>query len=84
MVKTALGLFILIILLFLWEGWESPFSKKEVESDPLERLKDEFGEPEVLARNKNKKQMIELSKKYRIKVDYSDSKLDIARKIFDS
>mgnify|MGYP004000740795 FL=1 len=57
--------------------------KEEIESDPLEQLKNEFVEPEVLARNRKKDQMIELAKTFRIKVDKNDTKTDIARKIFN-
>ena len=80
---------LLIVLLASWfddrGNKKSPQGriKEEIESDPLEQLKNEFVEPEVLARNRKKDQMIELAKTFRIRVDKNDTKTDIARKIFN-
>jgi hypothetical protein len=80
---------LLIVLLASWfdnrQNKKTPQEriKEEIESDPLEQLKNEFVEPEVLARNRKKVQMIELAKTFRIRVDKNDTKTDIARKIFN-
>jgi hypothetical protein len=87
-IPSALATLLLVLIVSLFENRQNKNSpqeriKEEIESDPLEQLKNEFAEPEVLARNRKKDQMIELAKTFRIKVDKKDTKADIARKIFD-
>ncbi len=88
---AVIGVFSLFIFIImrLQDWWIDKRRKKRNKRnkrnmpDLLEEFRDEFGEPGVLVRNKNKDQIIELARQFEIKVDANDTKYDIAKKLFD-
>ena len=79
----SLLIFIIMRLQDWWIDKRRNKRNKRNMPDLLEEFRDEFGEPGVLVRNKNKGQIIELARQFEIKVDVNDTKYDIAKKLFD-
>jgi hypothetical protein len=86
-IGTYIGILFFFIFSIAWlQGWWDDKRRKKINkiNQPyhLKILRDEFGKPNVLARNKNRNEMIALALRFEVKVDENDTKSDIAKKIF--
>jgi hypothetical protein len=77
------SLSLLIFVIMRLQDWWIDKQKKKIDRPYfLEKLKDEYGDPNVLDRNKDKNQIIAIARQLGIKVGKYESKSDIAKKIF--